>query len=133
MIADDPRDVALVESLAFFVPMWRDEIRDLTDEQRVARAKRCSSIVGSLGDALQFGSRQAGRVTEVFNALAEGLACAAYQPGGITFAGRHWCTDHRLCLDAASAAVDCDLQWPTEPPERTVENAVLGPGARGLL
>lgn len=27
---------------------------------------------------------------EVFNALARGLACAAYQPGGVTFAGMAW-------------------------------------------
>jgi hypothetical protein len=36
---------------------------------------------------------------EVFSHLARGLAIAAYQPGGISFAGLHWCADpHPDCL-----------------------------------
>lgn len=34
---------------------------------------------------------------EVFNFLASGLACAAFQPGGVNFAGMHFCTDHDVC------------------------------------
>lgn len=37
---------------------------------------------------------------EVFNFLAKGLACLAYQPGGVTFAGQHWCANHQECIDA---------------------------------
>jgi len=29
---------------------------------------------------------------EVFNQLVTGLACAALLPGGVSFAGLHWCT-----------------------------------------
>jgi hypothetical protein len=29
---------------------------------------------------------------EVFNELVTGLACAALLPGGVSFAGLHWCT-----------------------------------------
>ena len=43
---------------------------------------------------------------EVFNFLARGLACAAYQPGGVTFAGLHWCADHAECEAAASAVAE---------------------------
>jgi hypothetical protein len=31
---------------------------------------------------------------EVFNELAKGLACAAYQPGGVTFGALSWCAGH---------------------------------------
>lgn len=34
---------------------------------------------------------------EVFDFLARGLACAAFQPGGVDFAGMHFCTDHDVC------------------------------------
>lgn len=40
---------------------------------------------------------------EVFNFLARGLACLACQPGGVTFAGRHWCAGHRECTDAGTS------------------------------
>jgi hypothetical protein len=40
---------------------------------------------------------------EVFNELAKGLACAASQPGGVTFAGLHWCAGHGACEAAAGA------------------------------
>lgn len=136
-IADDPRQIALVESLAFFVPMWMDEIRNLTDDQRVARAKRCGAMVAERGDVLQFGSSRPGKATEVFNALAEGLACGAYQPGGITFAGRHWCTDHRQCLDAeayaAAHVADETVSPVVVPAPRAVVDIPLTDTAREAL
>ena len=45
-----------------------------------------------------------GGTADTFNHLARGLAALAYQPGGVTAFGRHWCTDHRAC-DAAEAEV----------------------------
>jgi hypothetical protein len=30
---------------------------------------------------------------EAFNALARGLAALAYQPGGVKYAGLHWCVE----------------------------------------
>lgn len=41
---------------------------------------------------------------ELLTMLARALACAAYQPGGITVAGSHWCTDHAACEAAKTAA-----------------------------
>lgn len=135
-IAGDPRQITLVETLAFAVPLWMDEIRDLTDDQRIARARRCGAMVAERGDVLQFGSSKTGKAAEVFNALAEGLACAAYQPGGITFAGRHWCTDHRQCLDAeayAAAHVADALPAPAVPTQRAVVDVPLADTAREAL
>ncbi len=34
---------------------------------------------------------------EVFNHLARGLAVLAFQPGGVTFAGLHWCVYQHPC------------------------------------
>lgn len=136
-IADDPRNVTLVESLAFVVPLWMWELRDLTDEQRAARARRCGAEVAEKGDVLQFGSRTNGLATQVFNSLAEGIAAAAYQPGGITFAGRHWCADHRRCLDAEAYAAS--TPWPADTPEpvvparRAVTDVALADSVREAL
>ena len=91
-------DLVLIESLRFAVPMWVHELRDCTSEQRVVRAKRCAQVVAEKGDALQFKGQSASArrsTAEAFNRLAEGLACAAYQDGGISFAGYHWCVGSR--------------------------------------
>ena len=45
-----------------------------------------------------------GGTADTFNHLARGLAALAYQPGGVDFAGRHWCADHRACQAAATEA-----------------------------
>lgn len=42
---------------------------------------------------------------EVFNYLARGLACLAHAPGGVTFAGLHFCTDHDVCTGKRKPAV----------------------------
>lgn len=43
---------------------------------------------------------------EVLGFLSRGLACAAYQAGGITFAGLHFCVNHDECI-AAERAESC--------------------------
>lgn len=50
-------------------------------------------------------------------AITIALAAMAYQPGGVTWMGRHWCVDHRLCVEAAAyaAADPIDLNTPAEP------------------
>lgn len=105
-IADDRRYDALMETLALAVPLRIWELQSRTPEQRCVIAKRCAQVVGERGDNLMFGSKRKGETAQVFNALAEGLAVAAYQPGGVTFAGRHWCTDHGRCERAAAGLPD---------------------------
>jgi len=132
-IADDPRQITLVESLAFAVPLWIWDLRIYTDAQRAARANRCGRIVAERGDVLQFGSKRKGQAAEVFNALAEGLACAAYVPGGVTFAGRHWCTNHRACLDAEAAVQGAELPELTVPAQRDVRDVTFNSASREAL
>ena len=51
------------------------------------RARICAQEVASKGDIIQYKSKG---TAEAFNRLAEGLACLAFAPGGVTFLGRHW-------------------------------------------
>jgi hypothetical protein len=71
-------------------------------EQRIARASGLADIIASQGDIILYRGGKKGETAKAFNAMAEGLAIGAYQPGGVTFLGEHWCTDHEACLAAAS-------------------------------
>ena len=90
----------LLIALEAAVPLHIVEIRGWTPKQRQRFASEAATIVGSQGDILQYGGGKRGEVANVFNHLARGLACAAYQIGGVTFAGYHWCTDHTVCEGA---------------------------------
>lgn len=105
-------DAVFQECLTVSVLLWIDELAESTFEQRAARAQRCSQIVGNHGDAIIYLVPTKGpvKVTKTdaanpgwarqsysnvgtaaaFNALAEGIACAAYQPGGIKCFGLHF-------------------------------------------
>jgi hypothetical protein len=85
--------------LAVAVPMHIAELRALTTDQRLGIARECGQVIAEHGDDLMFRSKP-GRPAAAFNNLARGLAAAAYQPGGITFAGMHFCTDHGACQAA---------------------------------
>lgn len=78
----------------------------LRDQTRVWWAADAANEVASRGDALQYGSKKPGEAAKVFTSLAKGLAAGAYQPGGVTVFGRHWCADHAACLDADRAAAE---------------------------
>lgn len=84
------------------VPMWIHEIRTWTEQQRMDQAREDGQHIASHGDNLMFKSKP-GASADAFTALARGLACAAYQPGGVNFGGGHWCTDHEACKAAAAS------------------------------
>ncbi len=135
LIADDPRCDVLVETLMLAVPLRIWELKRLTFEQRAETARRCAQIVAERGDDLMFGSKKSGRTAEVFNALATGLAVAAYQPGGVRFAGRHWCTDHARC-ERAEAGLPDEPHPDAElalTPTRTVETVAVADEWAGIL
>jgi hypothetical protein len=120
-VGEDHRTGLLRDALDFAVPMamaclaaMSESVRDWTRGQWAATA---ASLVAHQGDALLYptparrASRRAGVRVEasagtvwVFAALARGLAAGAWQPGGVTFLGRHWCVDHTACLAAAAEA-----------------------------
>jgi hypothetical protein len=121
--------MVLVESLRFAVPMWVDELRrlpaDIREQRRYAWASESAQHVAERGDALQFGGKR-GSAAAVFNSLARGLAAAAYQSGGITFAGVHWCMNHTECEEAEreAAARPSLLDRPDPPPAPPVRPIV---------
>lgn len=93
-------DELLLISLQVSVPMAIHELRETTPEERVTLAHDLAQTIASEGDNLLFRSKVKGATARVHTALARGLAIAAYQPGGVTFAGQHWCTDHQACEEA---------------------------------
>lgn len=74
-------------SLQAAVPLWIDDMRGWDFERRARAAASCSQAIAEHGDDLMFGGRHC---KEAFNKLALGIACGAYQPGGITFLGDHY-------------------------------------------
>jgi len=106
----------LAVSLEAAVPLWIAKWRNARPEHRIARAQACGNIVTHYGDQILYkGKRHAPKYEQAhgkpgdedyqpaqkihdgspgtasaFNALAEGIALAAYQPGGITMFGHHW-------------------------------------------
>ncbi|HKO84462.1 MAG TPA: hypothetical protein VJ140_07830 [Actinomycetota bacterium] len=72
------------------VPLWIHELRTLHPADRIAMARELVDQVASKGDILMFRSKKAGQTADQFNVTARALAAMAYQPGGVTFSGRHW-------------------------------------------
>lgn len=81
-------DISLVETLRFVVPLHILDLRRYDAKIRHALAREDAVNVGSHGDALLFGGKHS---VVAFNALSRGLAALAYEAGGATFAGLHWC------------------------------------------
>lgn len=105
----------LSTSLSVAVPLWimqLDELRKTLDPDDFARhlsdrAGVCSRVVAETGDYLMFRGegKQKGKSAEVFNRLAEGVACMAFCPGGITAFGSHW--EHATGDDVPKTVLPC--------------------------
>lgn len=78
------------------VPMWIHEMRRWSPERREHKARELGQVIAygpgaaALADPDRRGSTRSGALGSAFNALAQGLACLAFCPGGIVFAGHHW-------------------------------------------
>lgn len=97
---DKHKTGALTITLELAVPLWIAELAamDETDRERHIWwwTQTAADRIAGCGDRLQYGDpkRRKSERAEVatdFNYLASGLAALAWQPGGVTFAGRHWC------------------------------------------
>ena len=89
--------VLLHVALQAAVPLWAQELERRKErpgegfaDHLQERAGVCASVVCEHGDHLLFKSKKSGQSAEVFNRLAEGLACLSFCPGGVTFLGIHW-------------------------------------------
>lgn len=112
MRPEDGQRMVLLETLRLAVPMHMDELQGFTPERRCEIASRCATVLGSHGDALQFGGKHC---REAFNALARGLAAAALTAaGGVDALGGHWCADPWCRADSRFDHAD-DEPAATEP------------------
>lgn len=81
----------LAPALQIAVPVEIRKLRRCPDKERQQLASECGQVITEHGDDLLYASKKKGDTARAFNALAKGLAALAYQPGGVTFAGLHWC------------------------------------------
>lgn len=132
VIASHP---TLVITLTAAVPLWIHQLAHLDehtrDRQRMWWAAEAADAVAYGGDALQFGGKR-GEAAKVFNHLARGLAAAAFNPGGITAFGEHWCVNHTACVDA-DREVAANPVAPAPNPDGPIEPTCRGRRVVDLL
>ena len=100
----DPDVLRTVLSVA--VPMWAHRMRTWTAGQVRTECEAAADLIAGSADALfrDPGKKADQRPAEVFNAAARAIAALSQLPGGVDFAGAHWCADHKACEDAARRA-----------------------------
>jgi hypothetical protein len=90
-VSDDamtPMQTELMKlTLQAAVPLWVERLKHKSMSEILARARVCGEVVAEKGDIIQFKSKKKGATADAFNHLAEGLACLAFAPGGVTFLG----------------------------------------------
>lgn len=89
----------LAGMLAIAVPAEIDRLRQVDDELRAQliaahTGRPVAELIGEQGDVLLYGGRGC---VDAFATVARGLACLAWAPGGVTFAGLHFCAHHEEC------------------------------------
>jgi hypothetical protein len=100
------------------VPMWIDKMRHWRADYRVQVAHGLVEItchhqgMAAIADPADRGTVKEGGVTVAFNAVAQGLACLAFCPGGVVFAGHHWQV-------AAATPTEAPTPTPTQRTEST--------------
>lgn len=87
-------DALLPDMLAVAVPWWIAELHPYTAEKRHRIGREDGAFIASHGDDILYRGHKKGKSAAAFNALARGLAAAAFQPGGVRFAGLRWCAAH---------------------------------------
>lgn len=97
-------DSLLTITLKVAVPLWAAQMSTWEPRRLVRVARECCDTIASHGDDILYQSKHRGDTAKAFNALAQGIAVLAMQPGGVTVFGVHWCTDHRACVAADEEA-----------------------------
>ena len=120
----------LLATLQLAVPMRIHELAHMTEHQRWgfrdAWRGQAVDAIACKGDVLQYGGRK-GEAAEVFNHLARGLAALAYAPGGVLFAGLHWCAEHPGGRWASSIIeLTCQAGDLTMPADQVTDAVVVG-------
>lgn len=86
------RDAELLSTcLECAVPIAIMELQRLPWPEVERLAREYGAVIAERGDVIQFRSKG---TAEAFAALARGVACLAFGPGGITFMGSHYEAAH---------------------------------------
>jgi hypothetical protein len=90
-------DPLLAVALQFAVPMWIEQVKAWSHNERQARAHAASDVIAYGGGAAHVatagkerGRGKKGEAAQVFNAIACGLAILSFCRDGVTWAGSHW-------------------------------------------
>lgn len=95
---DEHRMQILLATLDIAVALEMMRLRDATPDQMAYVIAQDSERLSHLSTTPNFRSESTGKDTA---ALARVLAhIALTSDGGVTFLGRHWCTDHARCMEA---------------------------------
>ena len=93
------------------VPLYIGELQRLQGETRTNQVRAwTAAAVDALacqGDVLQYGGAR-GEAAQVFNHLARALAALAHMPGGVSFAGTHWCVEHPMGTALPAHTLSCN-------------------------
>ncbi len=95
MAKEDPQRLTLLQmTLSVAVPMWIERLKSKPWSHIVVRSQACAQVVAEKGDVIQFKSAKKGETANAVNHLAEGVACLAFVPGGVTIFGQHFEAKH---------------------------------------
>lgn len=83
-------------TLQLAVPLERSRYAELSEGEREALTARIDTHDLHADDALFAGTHAAEGMANIIRALA----LLSFAPGGVTFAGLHWCPDHAACIEA---------------------------------
>jgi hypothetical protein len=81
-------------TLEVAVPLRIWELRHATGGERIRLAGQASCEIAEHGDVILYRSPRHGDTARAVSWLITGLACAAYQPGGVRFGNLGWCAAH---------------------------------------
>ena len=108
------------------VPLYIAELQRLQGETRTNQvrvwAAAAVDVLACQGDVLQYGGAR-GEAAHVFNHLARALAALAHTPGGVSFAGTHWCVQHPMGTALPAHTLSCNTSG-VESDTRTITVAV---------
>ena len=93
--ADGSMTEALLRmTLQVAVPLCVPELRRLPFSEVMRIAEECANVVAHKGDVILYKSKKPGETSKAFAALARGVACLSFMPGGVHAFGDHYVNQH---------------------------------------
>lgn len=89
-VDEEGRRELIRTALEVAVPLWIEELKGQPWDYIEARSKVCAQVVAEKGDVILYRSKKKGESAAAFNALAEGVACLSFVPGGADVFGLHF-------------------------------------------